>query len=207
MSRNKLSEVILSVPPYVASPNQSIAPQTSASLGAAQYMLGLSVAEASTLFTTGDVMVGSTTVTNLVSTSGVAIGYNISGDYIPAGTTVAGIPTASSITLSQPAAATAADIAIEITSQVPFTQLIRPAAGLNTSISVNAAQVNPVLTYAGPQPLFCVPCQQPQQNITLITSGVSPNGSSNPIVAQSGLIAAGPQLNCCPKIMFEGEFT
>jgi hypothetical protein len=131
MSQLRRGDVILSVPPYMASPSLTTAPYGSASLSAAQYSLPF--------------------------------------------TTTPLLPTAQ--------------------------------AGVTSSIAVNPTQINTVITYAGPQPIGCTPIANPQANLVLAGSGVSPNGQPNYYVTTPGVIGQGLAIGTCYPIRFEGMYT
>jgi hypothetical protein len=90
-------------------------------------------------FPTGIVTSGSTSVTSVSSTTGLAVGQSISGNFIPAGTTIAGI-SGSTVTLSAPAtgSSTTAETLI----------VVAAITGTVTSGSTSLTSVSPTTSLA-----------------------------------------------------------
>ena len=128
---------------------------------------GLLVGTLHTFSLTGDETNGSTVITSVASTTGMLIGSTITGPGVPAGTTVANL-SATTITMSAAATATAAGVSLQVSSQVvtdlPSTTGLsvgQPVAG--TGIPAGAVIVsidsgtqitmNAIATTNGPQSL------------------------------------------------------
>ncbi len=66
------------------------------------------------------------------------------------------------------------------------------------SISVNPTVVATYITYAGPNPINCFTCSLPPTPVMFASGGIGPNGNSQIIVINGGVIGQGRGPGCCP---------
>ncbi len=106
----------------------------------------------------GTTAAGSTTVTGIDSTAGLVVGQAVTGPGVPAGTTIAAIPSSTSITLSKAATLsqgnlpltfdTISGIALTLPGDIPSIQL--EAGPGNNLIQVDPSVTRNVTMYGGP---------------------------------------------------------